>query len=321
MTEFDDEFRNVEGTGPMKRPVSRTQTDLNRRIFFRYALGGLTTAVLSSDFMPASAVPLDEARRELNLGDAEAANNNFEGARAHWQRAIELGFANDAQVGVIAQKRLQMYTLTCSFNGKSLYQLRLILEKPYPGCLVNNVVIQQALRALGYYKGPLDGSMSESTRLAIRRYQRDMSFDETDDLSPRQIVLLIANAAETARDEASQTTLALMYAAGVGVVPSKSFALAWLRSASGREFGLATLYLALLHGTGYCGFPMLQDHATQYLKEACQQKNALAVELVHRYGRIGDQVSRWAKIGADPDVKICMLPISNQCGLLSGSQP
>ena len=173
-------------------------------------------------------------------------------AREYWEDAIVEGFETGAQAAVIAQKRMQMYTLTCSYNEKSLA----VLAANPNGKLVNIRVHQQALTALGYYQGPLNGELTERTRSAIRKFQRDMAFDETDNLRPRQIVYLICNGAETARDNISLTTLALMYAAGVGVVQSNNFALALLRKASDREHGPATFYLAIIHGTGHCSFPM-----------------------------------------------------------------
>lgn len=244
----------------------------------------------------------DIARKYLNLGDAEAAADNIVRARDHWEAAIDAGFDTGAQAAVIAQKRMKMYTLTCSYNDKSLG----VLANQMTGKLVNIRVIQQTLNALGYYHGSINGELTELTRSAIRKFQRDMAFDETDNLRPRQVVYLICNGAETARDNTSLTTLALMYAAGVGVVQSNNFALALLRRASDREHGPATFFLSIIHGTGHCSFPLSLAHADQYLKEACQQKHTLALALVHDYGGVSDQTARWAKIGADPRVKECL---------------
>lgn len=258
-------------------------------------------------------VEADDARKELNLGDAEAAADRFEAARVHWQKAVDLGFETGSQAAIVAQKRLQMYTLSCSFNKVSLAKLSEMLANPYPNCLVNTAVLQQALCVLGYYQGAINGELTENTRTAIRKYQRDMAFDETGVLTPRQVVLLIANGAETARDENSQTTLALMYASGVGVVQSLPFALAWLTNASGRGYGKASLYLALLKGTGFCGFPVMLDHATQYMREACQQKEPSALLLQKKYGGIADSVTRWAKIGSDPVSVLALQVIGPTC--------
>jgi TPR repeat protein len=244
----------------------------------------------------------DLARKYLNLGDAEAAADNIIRAREYWEDSIDAGFETGAQAAIIAQKRMKMYTLTCSYNDKSLAALSQAMN----GKLVNIPVIQDNLKALGYYQGPINGQLTELTRSAFRKFQRDMAFDETDNLRPRQVVYLICNGAETARDNASLTTLALMYATGIGVVHSRNFALALLRKASDREHGPATFFLAIIHGTGHCNFPHSLAHADQYLKEACQQKHLLALALVHDYGNIIDQTARWAKIGADPRVKECL---------------
>ncbi len=244
------------------------------------------------------------ARQELNYGDAEAAVENIDGALTHWQNAVNAKTdpSEDlatAQASVIAQKRIQMYTLTTKPEPRRYEALLTAMG----GEIVNATVIQRSLKTLSYYDGPLTGRQGIITRSAIRKFQRDMAFDETDDLSPRQVVYLIGNAAETARDPAAQKTLALMYAAGAGVSQRYDFTLAWLRASSARFHGEATYYLSILYGTGHCGFPHRLDLADQYLKEACAQKDPLAIELFRRYSAIADPVSRWAKIGADPIVK------------------
>jgi len=301
-----------------------------RRALIAAGLGGLAAAFVPSGLRALAGMPgepaqpcdtndtkcaarknarkdADDARQELDLGDAEAAANEFERAREHWEKAIDIGFSTGSQASIIAQKRIQMYTLTSSFSDRTLQAL----EGAMNGPLINIVAMQQALCALGYYQGPLDGKITDIMRSAIRKYQRDMAFDETDELPPRQVAFLIANGAETARDEASQTTLALMYASGVGVMQNRQFSLAWLRTASTRGYGPASLYLALLTGTGYCGFPLMQDHASQYLQEACQQKQPLAVELVRRYGLIPSQSTRWIKIWNDAGTQKCLSIIGN----------
>jgi hypothetical protein len=50
----------------------------------------------------------------------------------------------------------------------------------------------------------------------------------------------------------------------------------------------------------------MQDHATQYLKEACQQGNELALKLVQLYGHIADQATRWVKIWQDQNTQNCL---------------
>jgi TPR repeat protein len=251
-----------------------------------------------------------QARGYLNLGDAEAAVDEIEKARVQWELAVKVGTPVGSQAADTARTRLQMYMVTCLPNKENLPRLSTAEGRR----LVSRKTQQSALTVLGYYQGPIDGDLSVPTRNAIRKFQNDMSFSETDDLQSRQKVYLVCNAAATARDPSAQTTLGLMYAGGFGVARSIKFALAWLRSASSRGHGEGSLYLALLLGTGRCGFPLAQDNATQYLKDACRQKHPVAIELVKRYGGDPDQASRWARIGADPTVNKCLEIIGKDCG-------
>ena len=43
--------------------------------------------------------------------------------------------------------------------------------------------IQEALRRLDYYKGPVDGIFGRRTRTAIRRFQQDISANATGHLT------------------------------------------------------------------------------------------------------------------------------------------
>lgn len=76
---------------------------------------------------------------------------------------------------------------------------------------------QRALTALGYHSGPVDGYYGPETREAVRGFQRELGFDETGALTPRQTTLLICHAAQTARETSVQNTLGIMYATGLGV--------------------------------------------------------------------------------------------------------
>src|SRR5262245_52018627 len=61
-----------------------------------------------------------QAREELNRGDAEAAVERIEEASRHWREAIARGIDTGAQAALMAQKRLQMYTLTVWYDQASL---------------------------------------------------------------------------------------------------------------------------------------------------------------------------------------------------------
>lgn len=244
------------------------------------------------------------ARQLLNLGDAALAEGRLSRARRWWLRSIEAGKAVGAQSSIIAQKRIQTHTLTCHFTDESVRAISRDY-KERSGDLIHLTVIQQALHALGHYDGPINGTLSVVTRAAIRKFQREMAFDETDTLTPLQTVYVICNAAETARDLASQNALGIMYATGLGVERNVDLALEWLRAASTRRYADATFNLAVLYGTGIvlnsyrlCDIPQNLDQADQYLREAVNQRHPVAVLMWQRHGG-KTQAERWKAIEDD----------------------
>jgi peptidoglycan hydrolase-like protein with peptidoglycan-binding domain len=52
--------------------------------------------------------------------------------------------------------------------------------------------IQQALRRLDYYRGPVDGIFGRRTRAAIRRFQRAIDAETTGTLTADQANRLVA---------------------------------------------------------------------------------------------------------------------------------
>lgn len=209
-----------------------------------------------------------KARSLLAQGDARVGDGlnraHLDNALGLWLQSVNEGLNAGAQASLTAQKRIQMYTLTCLFDEPS--EIDKIVSHP----LVNVKAQQQALTALGDYTGPLNGELSPLMRSAIRRFQRDMAWDATGELKPHQILYLMCNAAETARDPISQTRLGLMYVGGVGVVVNIAYARKFLIDASARN-PQATFRLAELHGTGHCGFPKETDKADQWFKDAFVQ--------------------------------------------------
>jgi TPR repeat protein len=242
-----------------------------------------------------------EARWYLARGDAALSGDDIRRARAFWQRAIDRGRRHGAQASIIAQKRLQSYTLTCYPRDRNLKRM----SNDYvalQGDLVDMRAIQQALYSLGHYDGPANGSLGPLTRAAIRKFQREMAFDETDTLTPRQTVYVICNAAQIARDPSSQNILGIMYATGLGVRLNIDLALEWLRTSSGRRYNKATYHLAVIYGTGIvlksyrlCDIPRNLEQADQYLREAAAQGNGDAIAAWRKYGHLSPE-ARWRAI-------------------------
>jgi TPR repeat protein len=242
-----------------------------------------------------------EARWYLARGDAALSSDDIRRARSLWQRAIDRGRRHGAQASIVAQKRLQSYTLTCYPRDRNLKRMSndyIALQ----GDLVDMRAIQQALFSLGHYDGPTNGSLGPLTRAAIRKFQRDMAFDETDTLTPRQTVYVICNAAQNARDPSSQNILGIMYATGLGVRLNVDLALEWLRTSAGRRYDKATYHLAVIYGTGIvlksyrlCDIPRNLEQADQYLREAAAQGNGDAIAAWRKYGHKSPE-GRWRAI-------------------------
>jgi TPR repeat protein len=247
------------------------------------------------------------ARRHLARGDGELNNMRLEPyqrvreARRYWQRAINAGQEFGAQASIIAQKRMQAHTLTCHPDDASAKSISREFET-YKGDLISMRAIQRALHALGHYDGPINGMLGPVTRAAIRKFQRELAYDETDTLTPVQTVLVICNAAQIARDPPSQNVLGIMYATGLGVRLNVDLALEWLRAASSRRHAESTYHLAVIYGTGIvlnsyrlCDIPQNVDQADQYLREAAGHGYGPAISAWDRHGG-KSPADRWAAI-------------------------
>lgn len=241
------------------------------------------------------------ARWYLNAGDAALNAGDVRNARDQWQRAINAGRRFGAQASITAQKRIQTHTLTCHPTNRSTQSIGREYEQ-HAGDLISTRAIQQALHALGHYDGPANGILGPLTRAAIRKFQREMAFDETDTLSPRQTVFVICNAAQVARDPSSQNILGIMYATGLGVRINVDLALEWLRAASSRRHAEATYNLAIIYGTGtvlasyrLCDIAQNLDQADQYLREAADQGYGPALRAWRRHGD-KSPAARWRAI-------------------------
>lgn len=258
-----------------------------------------------------------KSRQALKYGDAAAAKDEKEQARACWRKAIELAKespdgkpavdADGATAAILAQKRLQTNETTCKWTKESVAAISRDY-KARSGDLIHVKVLQQALKALGHYDGDRDGQLSQQTRAAMRKFQREREEDETDTLTPEQTVALICNAAETARDLEAQTTLGIMYATGLGVEQNIDQAHYWLMSASNQHYPDATYNLAILYGTGVvlgsyrlCDVPRTPEQADRFLEEASGLKQPIAMALMKRYGPKSEYANlspreRWALI-------------------------
>jgi len=212
------------------------------------------------------------ARFWLRAGEAMQSVGRIESSKFAYEMSVRLGRNYYAQAARVASERLRALTLTCQYTERSLQRID-IASPDYD--LIDLRIRQQALQALGYYTGDIDGAYGPGTRGAVRQFQRTLGFDETDALSPLQTVSLVCNAAENKGDAASQNALGVMYALGLGVRQNTDLALDWLRRAADQGYGEAYYNLALIFGSEriassyrLCDVPEDQARAEEYWRQA-----------------------------------------------------
>ncbi|MCH8522868.1 peptidoglycan-binding protein [Glycocaulis sp.] len=231
----------------------------------------------------------------------------FDTAMRYWHQASDWGRPFGAQASIMAQRRLQAHMVQCmsASDGSSLRRL----AEGGPGGQGEAVLLslrQRALAALGYYAGPIDGLYTADTREATRGFQRELGYDETGTLTPRQTTLLICHAAQTARDAQVQNALGIMYALGLGVEDNIDLALEWLETAARRNDRDAYLNLALIYGTGrvldsyrLCAVTENAEQADSYLREAARLNHPRAAQWCRTLGCGPGTLSpseRWQRI-------------------------
>jgi len=248
----------------------------------------------------------DEARYNYNLGEAEMARGALDAARAYFTEAITVGRTCGSEYAVMSSKRLGALNLTCEYTPDSLRRIARGAENnPEGGDIIDLIIRQRALKALGHYRDTIDGKYGPNTRAAISSFQREFGFRETGDLTPIETVYLICGAAEIARDVDAYTTLGLMYVTGLGTVQNTDLGLQWLKLAARDGDDDALYNLALLYGSGtvlssyqVCDVVENEEQADAYLEEASDAGHPVARRLVDGYGTM-QTAQRWAAIRAD----------------------
>ncbi|MEO1252530.1 MAG: peptidoglycan-binding protein [Pseudomonadota bacterium] len=245
----------------------------------------------------------DAAKRQFNLGEADMAVGRTLNARNRLERAIEIGRECQSEYAILAGKRLSALNLTCEYTPRSLARIsRGYYDNPEGGAIIDLPSRQRALRAKGHYTDNIDGRYGPATRAAVRRFQRELGFEETGDLTPIETVYLICSAAETHSDLKSINTLGIMYLAGLGVVQNTDRGINWLLKAADRSNEDAMYNLALVYGTGtivqsyrLCGNVENIDRADSWLLEAANGGHPPARRLVQMFGTLRPS-ERWVRI-------------------------
>jgi len=225
-------------------------------------------------------------------------------AMRFWNRSVAWGRPFGAQSSILAQRRLQAHLVDCPVSQETLARIARDPQSRLADIIGLNLR-QAALSALGYYNGPIDGAYGAETRRAVRAFQRELGFDETASLTPRQTAQLMCHAAQTARDPSVQNVLGIMHAVGLGVVQNTDLALEWLEMAAVRGDADANFNLAVIYGTGavfgsyrLCAIVENPERADAYLRDAAELGHQVArrFRTAPELARAETAHIRWARI-------------------------
>jgi TPR repeat protein len=227
-----------------------------------------------------------------------------EAAMRYWSRSVAWGRPFGAQSSILAQRRLQAHLVDCPVSQESLARIARDPDSVMADVIGLNLR-QAALMALGYYNGAIDGAYGTETRRAVRAFQRELGYDETASLTPRQTSQLMCHAAQTARDPSVQNVLGIMHSVGLGVVQNTDLALEWLEMAAVRGDPDANFNLAVIYGTGavfgsyrLCAIVENPERADAYLRDAADLGHHIARRLrsTPELAHAPNAQVRWARI-------------------------
>ncbi len=130
------------------------------------------------------------------------------------------------------------YSDLCPIDGRREHALLRVHE-------IKVGQIQKALKALGFYYGPIDHEFGPGMKDAISHFQDRHGHFATGHLTALQTVRVIQRAA-LQNHAPSQTTLGYMYACGIGVVADEVRARSWFERAYKQRYALAAFNLGVL---------------------------------------------------------------------------
>jgi hypothetical protein len=133
--------------------------------------------------------------------------------------------------------------------------------------LVNAAVpphdVQQALWFLGWTTTPF-ARWGGGDLKAVARFQATIGNDPTGRLTPLEVVRLIQTAAQRG-DAASQNTLGVMYAKGIGVALNYVRAEYWFKKSGDQRYAAALYHLGVLYKVGPNGIRQDLSKANDYM--------------------------------------------------------
>lgn len=145
--------------------------------------------------------------------------------------------------------------------------------------------IQQALSALGLYKGAIDNVEGRGTIGAIKKFQyaraiqdpsltaSERKYAETGTLSAEQTVDLIERAAVDEGDKHAQYTLGIMYLREIGVLADGREAVKWLTASASQNNAFAHYALCVVFRDGTTGLNAVTPNALKAASHCSQSEH------------------------------------------------
>lgn len=152
------------------------------------------------------------------------------------------------------------YTDACTLNITQRRAMGLVLEAVPANDIIHAMSF---LGWIGNSKARYYSLKMDDTKEAIRKFQTTLAHNATGTLLPEEIIRLIQIAALRG-DAASQNTLGILYAKGIGVQKNFVRAENWFKKAGDQRFGPALYHLGVLYKTGPDGIRQDISKANDY---------------------------------------------------------
>jgi len=107
-------------------------------------------------------------------------------------QTLEAGFGDAVVGGVVGGVVGSVITNSIYHSGRHHYRRRVHHRAPATPVMTDEMKIQQALKSLGYYRGPIDGQINSfGSRTAIKEFNRAYEISDTAYMSPQERDALI----------------------------------------------------------------------------------------------------------------------------------